>query len=49
VPILLLYYPVFMGCFDRAKVGAFPPYTVWAGNLALAALGMWLLRRVVRY
>jgi lipopolysaccharide export system permease protein len=49
LPILILYYPVFMGTFDRAKVGALPPFTVWLANLALAALGLVLLRRVIRY
>jgi lipopolysaccharide export system permease protein len=49
LPILVVYYPVFMGCFDRAKAGALPPFTLWAANLALAALGLFLLRRVVRY
>ena len=49
LPILILYYPVFMGCFDRAKVGALPPCTVWLANLALAGLGLVLLRRVIRY
>lgn len=48
-PILIVYYPVFVGCFDRAKVGALPPYTVWTANLALAAIGLFLVRRVVRY
>jgi lipopolysaccharide export system permease protein len=49
LPILLLYYPIFMGCFDRAKVGALPPFTVWSANLALAGIGLVLLRRVIRY
>jgi lipopolysaccharide export system permease protein len=49
LPILLIYYPVFMGCFDRAKVGALPACTVWSANLALAGIGLVLLRRVIRY
>ncbi len=49
VPILFLYYPLFLGCFDRAKAGSFPPCSLWTANLVLAALGVWLLRRVIRY
>jgi lipopolysaccharide export system permease protein len=49
IPILLIYYPFFMGSLDRAKSGSLPPYTVWIANLVLVAIGLWLLRRVVRY
>lgn len=49
VPILIVYYPFFMYGFDRAKAGALPPYSVWAANLVMVAIGLWLLRRVVRY
>jgi len=49
VPILIGYYPLFAGCIDRVKAGALPPCTVWTANLLLAAVGVWLLRRVVRY
>ena len=31
---------------DRAKNGAWPPYSVWLGNLVLLAVGLALLRRV---
>jgi lipopolysaccharide export system permease protein len=48
-PILVAYYPLLMGCCDRAKAGAVPPYVVWIPNLLLAAVGLWLLKRVVRY
>jgi hypothetical protein len=34
---------------DKAKDGALPPPMVWTGNLVLAAWGVWLMRRVVRY
>jgi lipopolysaccharide export system permease protein len=49
LPILLAYYPVFIWGVDRAKAGAITPYAVWCANVMLAAWGVWLLRRVVRY
>jgi lipopolysaccharide export system permease protein len=49
LPILLVYYPMLVGCLDRAKDGEFPPQAVWLGNLVLAAWGVWLLRRVIRF
>ncbi|HEX5104252.1 MAG TPA: LptF/LptG family permease, partial [Pirellulaceae bacterium] len=49
VPILIVYYPFFMYGFDQAKAGALPPYSVWAANLIMVAIGLFLLRRVVRY
>ena len=49
VPILLTYYPTLIGFCDRAKSGGMPPYVVWVPNLALAAIGFWLVKRVVRY
>jgi lipopolysaccharide export system permease protein len=48
-PILLIYYPCFAFGLDQAKAGDVPPYTVWAGNLVLALIGLWLLRRVVKH
>ncbi|HJS09485.1 MAG TPA: LptF/LptG family permease [Pirellulales bacterium] len=49
IPILLIYYPLLAFGLDRAKAGALPPYSVWAANLLLVGIGVWLLRRVVRY
>jgi len=49
LPILLVYYPMLVGCVDRAKNGVFPPEAVWLGNLVLAAWGIWLMRRVIRF
>jgi lipopolysaccharide export system permease protein len=49
IPILCLYYPLLAFGLDRAKAGALPPYTVWAANLLLVAIGLYLLRRVIRY
>ncbi len=49
LPILLVYYPMLVGCLDAAKDGALPPQAVWMGNLVLAIWGAWLMRRVVRF
>ena len=48
-PILFCYYPLFMGCCDRAKAGALPPYVVWTPNVLLAIAGIWMLKKVIRY
>jgi lipopolysaccharide export system permease protein len=47
LPILLVYYPVFMIGVDRAKDGRLPPVAVWLGNLLIVVWGWWLLRRAV--
>lgn len=49
LPILLVYYPMLVGCVDQAKDGNIPPQAVWLGNFVLAAWGVWLLRRVIRF
>jgi lipopolysaccharide export system permease protein len=48
LPILVVYYPVFMLGVDRAKDGRLPPIAVWMGNLIIALWGWWLLRSAVR-
>jgi len=48
LPILLVYYPLLMYGLDRAKCGALPPYSVWLGNLVLAAVGSWLVYKVMK-
>jgi lipopolysaccharide export system permease protein len=48
-PILLIYYPMLVGCLDMAKRGIIPAPTVWLGNLVLAGIGYWLMRRIVRF
>lgn len=48
-PILILYYPLLMVSLDKAKGGSIPPASVWIGNLVLAVVGLWLMKRVVRY
>ena len=49
LPILLVYYPMLVGCVEQAKDGSIPPQAVWLGNFVLAAWGVWLLRRVIRF
>ncbi len=48
LPILLVYYPVFILGVDQAKRGAVPPVAVWLGNVLVVLWGWWLLRRVIR-
>lgn len=48
LPILIVYYPVFMLGVDLAKRGSVPPIAVWMGNILIALWGWWLLRSVVR-
>ena len=45
VPILLLYYPLFMFGLNGAKMSTLPPYAAWMGNIACAIVGLVLLRR----
>ena len=49
LPILIVYYPLLMLCIHLAKEGLLPPCSVWVCNILLAAWGIWVLRRVVRY
>jgi lipopolysaccharide export system permease protein len=49
LPILLIYYPMLVGCVDWAKDGVIPPQAVWLGDIVLAVWGAWLMRRVIRF
>lgn len=49
LPILIVYYPMLMFGVSQCKNGDYPPFAVWSGNLILAAIGTWLIRRVCRY
>lgn len=49
LPILILYYPLLALGVDRAKAGELPPCSVWLGNVILAAAGLWITKRVLRY
>jgi len=48
LPILVVYYPVFILGVDQAKRGSVPPVAVWLGNVLIVLWGWWLLRRVIR-
>jgi lipopolysaccharide export system permease protein len=48
LPILIVYYPVFILGVDQAKRGSVPPVAVWLGNVLIVLWGWWLLRRVIR-
>jgi lipopolysaccharide export system permease protein len=49
LPILIIYYPMFMGTIIGAKKGNLPPQCVWLGNLVLLVLGLYLMRRETRH
>jgi lipopolysaccharide export system permease protein len=49
LPILIAYYPLFMGSLIFAKNGTVPPHSVWVANAVLMLCGLWLMRRVLRY
>lgn len=49
LPILVVYYPLLVFGVDGAKDGRLPPWSVWTGNVLLAAWGYYLLRKVMRY
>ena len=46
IPLLLIYYPLFMLGLEQAKDGGWPPCSVWLGNLALLIIGAWFMRKV---
>lgn len=46
LPLLLIYYPLFMLGLEQAKDGGWPPYSVWLGNIVLLAIGGWFMRKV---
>ncbi len=48
LPILIVYYPLLMFALSQCKNGSLPSYSVWAGNLILAAIGLLFMRRVYR-
>jgi lipopolysaccharide export system permease protein len=48
LPILFVYYPLFMFGLNSAKLGTLPPYAAWLGDVACIAIGMLLLYREFR-
>jgi lipopolysaccharide export system permease protein len=48
LPILLLYEPLTMLCYELAKAGRVSEYIIWSGNAVMGVLGgqlMWRVRR----
>jgi lipopolysaccharide export system permease protein len=48
LPILVVYYPIFMLGVSRVKAGVLPPPAVWMANALIMLWGVWLLRKVIR-
>ncbi len=48
VPILLIYYPIYGLTLEFSKDGTWPAFSLWLGNVTLALIGTWLMRKVVR-
>jgi hypothetical protein len=48
LPILIVYYPLFMFGLNGAKMGTLPPYAAWLGDLVCVAIGGWLMYREFR-
>ena len=49
IPILIGYYPLLMYGIDQAKSGILPPYFVWLANVICGGIGLFFIRRVIRY
>ncbi len=49
LPILLVYYPLFVFGLDQAKDGSMPPYSVWLGNVVMVAIGITLICKIRRH
>lgn len=48
VPVLLMYYPLYAMGVDRAKNGAWPPYSPFIANIGMILFGLYFLRKVYR-
>ncbi len=46
LPILVVYYPLFMFGLEGAKSGAVSPMFAWTGNVALGVVGCWFLKKI---
>lgn len=49
LPILIIYYPLLMVGLTGAKSGALPPSFCWCGNIVLAVVGFYLLKKIHRH
>lgn len=45
LPILVVYYPMFMLGLTGAKEGTLPPYSAWLGNAVCMSIGVFLMYR----
>jgi len=48
LPILAIYYPLFMFGLNGAKIGQLPPLAVWLGNVVCMLIGVFLMYRQFR-
>jgi lipopolysaccharide export system permease protein len=48
IPTLLVYYPLFGLALEFAKDGRWPASGLWLGNITLALIGTWMMRKVVK-
>ncbi|ADB15044.1 permease YjgP/YjgQ family protein [Pirellula staleyi DSM 6068] len=48
LPILIGYYPFLAFALEKAKSGDLPPYSIWIANIACAAVGYWLIKKVLK-
>lgn len=46
LPILAVYYPLFMFGLEGAKSGVVSPVFAWTGNVALGIVGCWFLKKI---
>ena len=48
LPILIVYYPLFMFGLTGAKEGTLPPMAAWLGNAVCVLAGAWMMHREFR-
>lgn len=46
LPVLVVYYPLFMFGLEGAKSGVVSPMFAWTGNVALGIVGCWFLKKI---
>ncbi len=46
LPVLVVYYPLFMFGLEGAKSGVVSPVFAWTGNVALGVVGFWFLKKI---
>lgn len=48
IPILIIYYPILAFASDGVKNGTLPAMSVWASNIVVFAIGLFLLRSILK-